>query len=137
MKSVVLEPFKGNLRCTLPFDDALLTFLLFQFVQKPGDVFSQENEGINRGCELPNGNRLDETARMAKRKGITVEARRFFFHQKIHHKIQGSLDYPVWGGSNLVQINGDFEGFPFFNSGIVWVGNIMTPEMLPRGQPSG
>ena len=58
-----------------------------------------------------NGNRLDGAARMAKRKGITVEARRFFFHQKIHHKNSG-VDYPFLGGSNLMQINGDFEGFP-------------------------
>ena len=34
---------------------------------------------------------------------------------------------PVWG-SNLMQMYGKFEGFPF---SIVWVGNIMTPVILP------
>ncbi len=34
---------------------------------------------------------------------------------------------PILGESNLMQIYGNFEGFPVNNSALAWVGNIMTP----------
>ena len=39
------------------------------------------------------------------------------------------LQYPFWGGSNLMQIYGDFEGIPPYRA-LFGVGNIMTPVVF-------
>ena len=43
---------------------------------------------------------------------------------------QESLDYSFLGGSNKNQIYVTFEGFPYC---MVWVDNVMTPEIMFQG----